>query len=126
MNKTDIQAHFDKCIKPLWDKQQFLFYGLALNHWFDKTLYINQNILVDIKVQRNAGATVELIRDAFRAYLGKFMVRGESITCYLNCYNSRIAIYTGFDSSKALTENPYKNTDLIQALQILVDYARKP
>jgi hypothetical protein len=126
MNKTDIQIHFDKCIKPLWDKKEFIFYGVSFQPWYDRNIYINQNVLIHLRVHKNGAATVESIRDAFRAYIGKFMVSGESITCYLNCYNSRIAIWTGFDSNKPIVESGYKNAELIEAVQVFIDNCRKP
>ena len=123
MNNTTTQAHFDKCLGTLHKNKQFHFYAVIFENYHPKQIVDNQKGLVNIKISRS-GADVKTLRDAFRAYLGKFLNQKESITCWLNVYDSRISIYTGFDAKKRITENPWTNSELIEALQVLIDNCR--
>ena len=123
MNNTTAQAHFDKCLGTLWKNKQFVLYAVVFENYHPKQIVDNQKGLVNVKISRS-GADVKTLRDAFRAYLGKFLTQTESMTCWLNIYDSRISIYTGFDAKKRITENPWTNSELIEALQVLIDNCR--
>ena len=125
MSNTTIQNHFDKCLGTLWKNKQFVLWGVCFNNWHPTQIVDGSRGLVNIKITKT-GADVAAIRDAFRAYLGKFLKNKESMTCWLNVYDSRISIYTGFDARKRVTENPWTNSELVEAIQVLIDNCRKP
>ena len=124
MNNSDTEKFFNTLIAPLSTGKIIIPLDVSITNGYGYK-HVKMTTKISIYLVISNPNDKLLVKNSFKEYLGKFTKTFENITCYFNASNQRVSVVTGFDSSKRLTDNPYTNPEMIEALQILIDFTRK-